>query len=93
MGKILEFDNLNDIREHITLVKLMYTAGNVNNFVSIYGHWIYDSNYKRVIHLIEYLLGFICSQSKHDKGLYANYEKLFYAARYVNPKAKLEKSK
>ena len=56
MGKILEFDNLNDIREHITLVKLMYTAGNVNNFVSIYGHWIYDSNYKRVIHLIEYLV-------------------------------------
>ena len=43
---------LNDISDHLTLVELIDTAGNVNHTVSITGYWIYDSNYKRPLSLI-----------------------------------------
>ena len=38
---------LNDIREKFTLVQLMYSLVNVNHNISIVGHWIFDSNYKK----------------------------------------------
>ena len=46
-----EFDILNDISDHVTLVQLIETAGNVNHAVSIIRCWIYDSNYKRELPL------------------------------------------
>ena len=48
-----EFDILYDIRDHVTLVQLVYTSGNVNHAVSIIGCWIYDSNYKIELPLIK----------------------------------------
>ena len=48
-----KFDILNDISDHMTLVKLIDTAINVNHAVSIIGCWIYDSNHKRALPLIK----------------------------------------
>ena len=43
------FDILNDISENVTLVQLMDSLGNVNHAISILGHWIFYSNYKKAI--------------------------------------------
>ena len=40
-----------DMIENATLAKLMVTLGNVNNDISIVGHWIFDSNYEKALHL------------------------------------------
>ena len=41
------FDILNVISEDVTLVQLMDLLGNVNHYISIVGHWIFDSNYEK----------------------------------------------
>ena len=41
------FDILNDISGIFTLVQLMESLGNMNHAISIVGHWIFDSNYKK----------------------------------------------
>ena len=41
------FDILSYISETVTLVQLMDSLGNVNHYISITGHWIFDSNYKK----------------------------------------------
>ena len=41
------FDVLNYISENYTLVQLTESIVNVNNAISIVGHWIFDSNYKK----------------------------------------------
>ena len=35
---------INDIRDHVMLVQMIDTYGNVNNAVDITGCWIYDYN-------------------------------------------------
>ena len=77
---------LNGISDHVTLVQPIDTAGNVNNLVSIIGWWIYDSNYKREIHLIKGSLDMIFYQYKDEKGMYDEFKDVYYAVRYVNPK-------
>ena len=57
------FDILNDIGEHFTLVQLMDSLGNVNNAISIVGHWISDSKYKKSLFLTQELLDLIYSPS------------------------------
>ena len=47
------FDILNDISEDVTLVQLMDSLGNVNHAISIVGHWIFDSNYKKALCLTQ----------------------------------------
>ena len=86
--KIGEFDILNDISEHVSLVKLIETDGFVNHAISIIGCWIYDFNYKIALTLIKYYLDIICSPSKGDKGMYSEFKGVYYAVRGVNPKAK-----
>ena len=44
--KIGEFDILNDISDHVTLVQLIDTAVIVNNAVSVIGCWTYTSHKK-----------------------------------------------
>ena len=83
-----EFDILYDIRDHVTLVQLVYTSGNVNHAVSIIGCWIYDSNYKIELPLIKESLDIICSPYKYEKWMYAEFKDVYYAVRYVNPKEK-----
>ena len=57
------FDILNYISENFTLVQLIYSPGNVNHVISIVGHWIFDSNYKKSLFLTQELLDIICSSS------------------------------
>ena len=38
------FDILNNISEYVTLVKLMYSVGNVNHSLIMVGEWLFDSN-------------------------------------------------
>ena len=45
------FDTLNEISEIFTLVQLMEALGNVKHAISIVGHWIFDSNYKKSLFL------------------------------------------
>ena len=48
-----DFDILNNISEDVTLVQLMDSLGNVNHAISIVGHWIFDSNYKKALCLTQ----------------------------------------
>ena len=41
------FDILNDISDNVTLIQLMESLVNVNHAISIAGHWIFDSKYKK----------------------------------------------
>ena len=45
------FDILNNISEYVTLVKLMYSVGNVNHSVIVVGKWLFDSNYEKALPL------------------------------------------
>ena len=40
---------LTEISEHVTLVQLMDSLGNVNHAISVVGYWIFDSNYERAL--------------------------------------------
>ena len=53
MEKIDAFDILNDINENVTLVQLMGSLGNVNCAISILGHCIFYSNYKKALCLTQ----------------------------------------
>ena len=41
------YDILTDISEHVTLVQLMDSLGNVNHAISVVGYCIFDSNYEK----------------------------------------------
>ena len=53
MVKIGEVDILNDIRDHVILIKLMDIAGNLNHAIIITGRWINDSNHRRALSLMK----------------------------------------
>ena len=38
-----------DMSEHVTLVQLMDSLGNLNHAISVFGYWIFDSNYERAL--------------------------------------------
>ena len=73
-------DILNDISENVTLVQLMDSYGNLNHAISIVGHCIFDSNYKKAIFLTQGLLDLICSSSIFEE-LVATFRSVFYAGR------------
>ena len=54
-----DFYILNGISENVTLMQLMDTLGNVNHDISIVGYWIFDSNYKKSLHLTRESLNLI----------------------------------
>ena len=60
------FDILNDISEHVTLVQLMESLGNVNHASSVVGYWIFDSNYEKSLVLNRKSLDIICAPSSID---------------------------
>ena len=41
------FEIMNDTIVNVSLVQLIDTVRNVNNEVSMFGKWIFDSNYKK----------------------------------------------
>ena len=51
--KKMLFDILNDISEDVILVQLMDSLGNANRAISIVGHWIFYSNYKKTLCLTQ----------------------------------------
>ena len=55
------FNILNNISEHVILVKLMDYIGNVNHVISVVGYRIFDSNYERVLVLNRESLDIICA--------------------------------
>ena len=63
------FDILNDVSENVALVQLLDTLGHVNNNTSILGYWIFESHYKKSLHLIRNLLDLICSPSYGEEQL------------------------
>ena len=46
-------DILTDISEHVTLLQLMNYLGNLNHAISVVEYWIFESNYKNHLYLIE----------------------------------------
>ena len=54
---------LEDISEHVTLVQLMYSLGNMNHAINFVGYWIFDSNCKEALVLNKESLDMICAPS------------------------------
>ena len=57
------YDILKYIDEHVTLVQLLDYLGNVKNYISGVGYWIFDSNYRRALVLNRKSLDIICAPS------------------------------
>ena len=45
-------DAISDIIDHVALLQSIYSIENVNNYVSIFVKWIFDSNYKKALLLL-----------------------------------------
>ena len=75
------YDILTDISEHVTLIKLMDSWGNVNHAISVVGYWIFDSNYEKSLVLNREYLDMICALSVCEEQVDA-FETVFTAARY-----------
>ena len=58
--KMGSYDILKDRGEHVTLFQLMYSLVNGNRDISVFGYWIFDSNYKKAIVINKESLGMIC---------------------------------
>ena len=82
------FDIINNISEHITLVKFIVSLGNVNHTVNAVWECVFYSNNKRDLLLsIEYL-NLVFSFSEEDK-VFAFFTTVLYSVRCLNPKAKI----
>ena len=57
------YDILTDTSEHVTLVQLMSSLGNVNHSISVFRYWIFDSNYEKALVLNRESLDMICALS------------------------------
>ena len=82
------YDVLIDISENITLVQLMYSLGNVNDAISVFGYLIFDSNYNKALVLNRELLDMICAPSVGEEQS-AKFETVFAAVRYIRFDAQL----
>ena len=56
-----EYRILEDISANVTLVQLMDSLGNVNHAISVFGSWIFDSNYERALLFNKASLDMICA--------------------------------
>ena len=86
------FDILNDISENITLVQLMDLLVNVNHAISIVGHWIFGSNFKKSLSLTPEYMDLICSPSIGKEPV-ETFQSVFYAVRYIWSTIHLKKDK
>ena len=43
------YDILTDTSEDVTLVHLMYSLGNVNHAIGVFGYYIFDPNYEKAL--------------------------------------------
>ena len=58
---MISYDNLTDISEHVILVQLMDSLGNVNRAISVVGYWLFGSNYKKELVINRESLNMICA--------------------------------
>ena len=70
----------------------MGSLGNVNHAISIVGHWIPYSNYKKEMFLTQELMDQICYPSI-DKEIVATFRSVFYSIRYIWAPIHLKKDK
>ena len=68
----------------------MDSIGNVNHAISVFGNWIFDSNYERALVLNKSSLDMICAPSVGEEQA-AKFEKVYYAVRYIFNEEKLNK--
>ena len=57
------FNELNNIREHVTLVQLVDSLGNINHAINVVGCCILDSNYENSLVLNIESLDITCAPS------------------------------
>ena len=73
---------MKDISEHVTLVQLTHSFGNVNHAISVLGCWIFDLNYTKVLVLNRELLDMNCAPSVDEEQV-AVFETVFTELRYI----------
>ena len=88
--KIGDYKILKDISANVTLVQFMDSIGNVNNAISVFGSWIFDSNYEISLVFNKASLDMIYAPSVGEKQA-AKFEKAYYAVRYIFNEEKLKK--
>ena len=76
------YDIMRDISEHVDLVQLMDSLGNVNRAISIVGYCIFDSNCQIALALNRKLLDMIFALSVGEEQV-AKFETLFTSVRYI----------
>ena len=80
--KMGDYKILEDISENVTLVQLIYSLGNVNHAISVFGSWIFDLNYERALVLNRASLDMICAPYIGEEQE-AMFENVYYAFRYI----------
>ena len=85
-----EYNILEDISANVTLVQLMDSLGNVNHAISVFGNWIFESNYEKALFLNRASLDMICAPYVGE-GQAAKFELVFTAVRYIFSATKLKK--
>ena len=85
-----EYKILEGISDNVTLVQLMDSQGNVNNAISVFGKWLFDSNYEKELVLNKASLDMICAPSVgEEQG--AKFGSVFTAVIYIYSRAQLKK--
>ena len=80
--KMGSYDILTDISEHVNLVQLMDSLGNVNHAISVVVYWIIYSNYKKSLVLNRESLDMIFAPSVGEEQV-SEFETVFTAVRYI----------
>ena len=80
------YKNLEGISEHVTLVQLMDSSGNVNHDISVVGYWIFDSNYEKLLFLNKASYDIICAPFVVEEQA-AKFELVFTTVRYIRSAA------
>ena len=79
-----------DSIEHVTLVQLVDSLGNVNHAIIVVGYWIFDSNYEKALVLNMASLDMICDPSVGEEQA-TKFETVFTAVRYISSATQLKK--
>ena len=70
----------------------MDSLGNVNHDISVFGSWIFDSNYEKALVLNMASLDMICASSIGEEQA-ACFEKVYYAVRFISKETQQKEKK
>ena len=76
------YDILIDKSEYVTLLQLIYSLGNMNHAISVFGYWIYDSNYEKALVINIESLDMSFDPSVGEEQV-TEFETVFTALRYI----------